>query len=50
VKDLHAVVKVEQVVKAKVVEIDEKRKCIALTMPLTDATAKGMQHAAKQEA
>jgi uncharacterized protein len=39
VKDPHAVVKVGQVVKVKVVEIDEKRKRIALTMRLTEAGA-----------
>jgi protein Tex len=37
VKDPHTVVKVGQVVKVKVVEIDGKRKRIALTMRLTDA-------------
>ena len=36
VKDPHAVVKVGQVVKVKVLEIDEKRKRITLTMRLTD--------------
>jgi uncharacterized protein len=36
VKDPHTVVKVGQVVKVKVMEIDEKRKRIALTMRLTD--------------
>jgi uncharacterized protein len=36
VKDPHAVVKAGQVVKVKVLEIDEKRKRIALTMRLTD--------------
>ncbi|SCX86894.1 Tex family protein [Nitrosospira sp. Nsp13] len=36
VKDPHTVVKVGQVVKVKVVEIDEKRKRIALTMRLAD--------------
>ena len=41
VKDPHTVVKVGQVVKVKVVEIDEKRKRIALTMRLTDAGAQG---------
>ncbi|PTR15988.1 S1 RNA binding family protein [Nitrosospira sp. Nsp2] len=40
VKDPHAFAKVGQVVKVKVVEIDEKRKCIALTMRLTKAAAK----------
>jgi uncharacterized protein len=43
VKDPHTVVKVGQVVKVKVVEIDEKRKRIALTMRLAEAAAKGMQ-------
>ena len=37
VKDPHTVVKAGQVVKVKVLEIDEKRKRIALTMRLTDA-------------
>ena len=37
VKDPHTVVKVGQVVKVKVLEIDEKRKRIALTMRLTDS-------------
>lgn len=37
VKDVHAVVKVGQVVKVKVLEVDEKRKRVALTMRLTDA-------------
>ena len=32
VKDPHAIVKVGQVVKVKVIDIDEKRKRIALTM------------------
>ena len=41
VKDPHTVVKVGQVVKVKVLEIDEKRKRIALTMRLTDAGAQG---------
>ena len=36
VKDPHAVVKVGQIVKVKVLEIDEKRKRIALTMRLSD--------------
>ncbi len=39
VKDPHTVVKVGQVVKAKVLEVDEKRKRIALTMRLTDNAA-----------
>jgi protein Tex len=37
VKDPHSVVKAGQVVKVKVLEIDEKRKRIALTMRLTDS-------------
>ncbi len=37
VKDPHTVVKAGQVVKVKVLEIDEKRKRIALTMRLNDA-------------
>ena len=37
VKDPHSVVKVGQVVKVKVVEVDEKRKRIALSMRLTDS-------------
>jgi protein Tex len=40
VKDPHAVVKVGQVVKVKVLEVDVKRKRIALTMRLSD-TAQG---------
>ena len=39
VKDPHTVVKAGQVVKVKVIEVDEKRKRIALTMRLTDAPA-----------
>jgi len=37
VKDPHSVVKAGQVVKVKVLEVDEKRKRIALTMRLSDA-------------
>ena len=37
VKDPHSVVKTGQIVKVKVLEIDEKRKRIALTMRLTDS-------------
>ena len=37
VKDPHAVVTVGQVVKVKVLEVDEKRKRIALTMRLADS-------------
>ncbi|MBX9917359.1 MAG: RNA-binding transcriptional accessory protein [Nitrosomonas sp.] len=39
VKDPHTVVKVGQVVTVKVVEVDEKRKRIALTMRLSDSAA-----------
>ena len=49
VKDPHTVVKVGQVVKVKVVEIDEKRKRIALTMRLADATGQREQHENKPE-
>ncbi|PTQ79035.1 uncharacterized protein C8R21_13623 [Nitrosospira multiformis] len=45
VKDPHTVVKVGQVVKVKVLEVDEKRKRIALTMRLTDAPAQQTQEA-----
>ncbi len=41
VKDPHSVVKAGQVVKVKVLEVDEKRKRIALTMRLTDSAAQG---------
>ena len=40
VKDPHTVVKAGQIVKVKVLEVDEKRKRIALTMRLSDATEK----------
>lgn len=40
VKDPHTVVKAGQVVKVKVLEVDEKRKRIALTMRLSDETPK----------
>ena len=43
VKDPHSVVKAGQVVKVKVLEVDEKRKRIALTMCLTDETPKANQ-------
>ncbi|HEY5994619.1 MAG TPA: Tex family protein [Gallionellaceae bacterium] len=39
VKDPHTVVKAGQVVKVKVLEVDEKRKRIALTMRLADSAA-----------
>ena len=40
IKDPHSVVKVGQVVKVKVLEVDEKRKRIALTMRLSDEAPK----------
>ncbi|MBW8363266.1 MAG: RNA-binding transcriptional accessory protein [Rhizobium sp.] len=40
VKDPHSVVKAGQIVKVKVLEVDEKRKRIALTMRLADAAEK----------
>jgi len=40
VKDPHSIVKAGQVVKVKVLEVDEKRKRIALTMRLTDEAPK----------
>jgi len=45
VKDPHSVVKAGQVVKVKVLEVDEKRKRIALTMRLTDSAAQGKRDA-----
>ena len=50
VKDPHSVVKAGQVVKVKVLEVDEKRRRIALTMRLSDAAEKpaGKQEAPKQ--
>ena len=48
VKDPHSVVKAGQVVKVKVLEVDEKRKRIALTMRLSDsAPAAGSDNAAR---
>jgi uncharacterized protein len=41
VKDPHTVVKAGQVVKVKVLEVDEKRKRVSLTMRLTDSAAQG---------
>ena len=41
VKDAHEVVKAGQVVRVKVIEVDEKRKRIALTMRLNDAATGG---------
>ena len=43
IKDPHSVVKAGQVVKVKVLEVDEKRKRIALTMCLTDEAPKATQ-------
>jgi uncharacterized protein len=40
VKDPHTVVKAGQVVRVKVLEVDEKRKRIALTMRLSDEAPK----------
>ncbi|WP_018506596.1 Tex family protein [Thiobacillus thioparus] len=40
VKDPHSVVKAGQIVKVKVLEVDEKRKRIALTMRLSEAAEK----------
>ena len=40
IKDPHTVVKAGQVVRVKVLEVDEKRKRIALTMRLTDEASK----------
>jgi uncharacterized protein len=49
VKDPHTVVKVGQVVKVKVVEVDEKRKRIALTMRLADVPSQQGQRENKPE-
>jgi len=49
VKDPHTVVKAGQIVKVKVLEVDEKRKRIALTMRLSDAAGQpGGNRAAQQ--
>jgi protein Tex len=40
VKDPHEIVKAGEVVKVKVLEVDEKRKRIALTMRLEDQAAR----------
>jgi uncharacterized protein len=45
VKDPHAVVKAGQVVKVKVLEVDVKRKRIALTMRMSDAPFQGKAEA-----
>ncbi|MCA1925094.1 MAG: RNA-binding transcriptional accessory protein [Thiobacillus sp.] len=42
VKDPHSVVKAGRVVKVKVLEVDDKRKRIALTMRLTDSAPQGV--------
>jgi len=49
VKDPHTVVKAGQVVKVKVLEVDEKRKRIALTMRLTDSAAESGKGAAPRD-
>jgi uncharacterized protein len=50
VKDPHTVVKVGQVVKVKVMEVDEKRKRIALTMRLAEAAGeRGQQKGQEQQ-
>ncbi|CAG0930772.1 partial Protein YhgF, partial [Planctomycetaceae bacterium] len=49
VKDPHSVVKAGQVVKVKVLEVDEKRKRIALTMRLTDSAAQGSKAEAPKD-
>jgi uncharacterized protein len=49
VKDPHSVVKAGQVVKVKVIEIDEKRKRISLSMRLDDNTNSAKQHAMHNE-
>ncbi|MDH4286352.1 MAG: RNA-binding transcriptional accessory protein [Gallionella sp.] len=49
VKDPHTVVKAGQVVKVKVLEVDEKRKRIALTMRLTDSAAESAKGGAPRD-
>ena len=49
VKDPHSVVKAGQVVKVKVLEVDEKRKRIALTMRLTDSAADSVKGGAPRD-
>ena len=44
VKDPHSVVKAGQIVKVKVLEVDVKRKRIALTMRMGDEPAQGKRH------
>ena len=48
VKDPHTVVKAGQVVKVKVLEVDPKRKRIALTMRLSDSAAAGGEPRARR--
>ncbi len=49
VKDPHSVVKAGQVVKVKVLEVDEKRKRIALTMRLSDEAPKASPGAKSEQ-
>ncbi|MDP2693605.1 MAG: Tex family protein [Gallionella sp.] len=49
VKAPHTIVKAGQVVKVKVLEVDEKRKRIALTMRLTDSAAESGKGAAPRD-
>jgi uncharacterized protein len=49
VKDSHTVVKAGQVVKVKVLEVDEKRKRIALTMRLSDEALKATPSAKPEQ-
>ena len=49
VKDPHSIVKAGQVVKVKVLEVDEKRKRIALTMRLTDSAADNIKGGAPRD-
>ncbi len=48
VKDPHSVVKAGQIVKVKVLEVDAKRKRIALTMRLTDTAASSSRDAPRE--
>jgi len=49
VKDPHTIVKAGQIVKVKVLEVDEKRKRIALTMRLSDNAATSTKPAAPSD-
>ncbi len=49
VKDPHSVVKAGQVVKVKIIEVDEKRKRISLSMRLDDKTSSTKQHTIHNE-